>query len=187
MSTTYKNSTSCLNSFVGHCSLKNPVFWLVFLDHKSRTRFFSNVWFLKKVKRPLVLSYSSKKVQMNGLDFCQNPKNLIFGPFLGLFGPSWPDGTFSSKSGLVTFLTLWLSNFMQKIRKKLISIFWHLGLRTDGQKDGTKFIGHFRSQGCPKNATWKRMSEKQSSNFINLPTFPAIFTELVTTLALACR
>ena len=54
---TSKNSTSCLNLFVRYSSLKNPGFWLAlrFLNHKSRTRFFPNMLFLQKVKRPFTI------------------------------------------------------------------------------------------------------------------------------------
>ena len=65
-------------------------------------------------RRPLALSYSSKKVLMIGSHLCQNPKNLVFAPFLGLLGPSWPAGTYAQKSDLVTFLTLWLSNLLKR-------------------------------------------------------------------------
>ena len=53
-----KNSTSYFNLFVRCSSLKNPAFWLAlrFLDHNSRTRFFPNMLFLQKVKRPLTIS-----------------------------------------------------------------------------------------------------------------------------------
>ena len=36
---------------------------------------------------------------------------------LGLLGPSWLAETFFQKSGLLSLLILWLSNFMQKFRK----------------------------------------------------------------------
>ena len=45
-------------------------------------------------KRPLVLSYLSKKAHMNELDFCQNQQNLIFGSFFELFGPTDSSGLF---------------------------------------------------------------------------------------------
>ena len=45
---------------------------------------------------------------MSELKFCQNHKNLIFGPFLEHFRPLWPKGAFLQKSSFVTFLTLWL-------------------------------------------------------------------------------
>ena len=48
---------------------------------------------------------------MNALDFCQNLKTL----FLELFGPYSHVGTFFQKLRFVTFLTLRLSNFNQKI------------------------------------------------------------------------
>ena len=58
-----KISFSFLNLFVKYSSLKNPAFWLVlrFLDHNWKTRFFSNIMFLEKVKRPLTFSCWSKK------------------------------------------------------------------------------------------------------------------------------
>ena len=38
-------------------------------DQKSRATFFQDMWFLQKVRKPTILSYSSKKVRMNGLGF----------------------------------------------------------------------------------------------------------------------
>lgn len=58
-----------------------------------------------------------KKVYMNGLDFCENPRKLIFGPFFELTRPAWPDWTFFQNSGLVTFLTLWLSIWLSSCKK----------------------------------------------------------------------
>ena len=49
------------------------------------------MWFNQKVRMPLLFSYSIKKVQKNGLDFCQNAKTLILEPFLGRLGPD-PSG-----------------------------------------------------------------------------------------------
>ena len=54
-------------------------------------------------RRPFVFSYCGKKVYMNRLDFCQYPKNLIFGPFLGLLGAFWPVQTFFSKARIHHF------------------------------------------------------------------------------------
>ena len=42
---------------------------------------------------------------MYGLDLCQNPKNLVFGSFLGLLGPPNPKDFFQ-KSGLLIFFFL---------------------------------------------------------------------------------
>ena len=87
--------------------------------HNSRINVFSEMRFLQKAWRPVVLSYSSIKVHINGIHFFQNPKLLIF------FG-----GTFFLKSDFVTFLTLWLSNLMQKNEKKLKNKLWNLALWT---------------------------------------------------------
>ena len=65
--------------------------------------------FLRKVKGPLLLSYWSKEAHLNGQDFCQKPKNLFFGPFLGLFEPSLPD--------LLIFI-LYDAKYHKKNRKK---------------------------------------------------------------------
>ena len=74
------------------------------------------MWFLQKVKRPSVLSYSSKKVHMHELEFCQNPpKNLIFELF-EFFGLRDPFKLFK-ESASTTYLPIKLSNFMQKSRK----------------------------------------------------------------------
>ena len=101
--------------------------------------FFPDIWLLWKVGESLILPYSNKKVYTNGLDFCQNPKNLIFGAFLGLFGPAWPARIFFffffQKSGFATFLTLWLFNIMQKISRKLMNQLWDLPFLTEGQTD----------------------------------------------------
>ena len=43
----------------------------------------------------------------------------IFGPFWALFAQIWANGIFPEKSGSVTFLRLWIPNFMQEIRKIL--------------------------------------------------------------------
>lgn len=43
------------------------------------------MWFVHTIRKTSVLSYSiNKKVHLNGLDFCQNPENLDFGPFESL-------------------------------------------------------------------------------------------------------
>ena len=55
---------------------------------------------------------------MNGLDLWQNPNNLIFW-FFSFFSFFF----FLQKSGLVTFLTLWLLKFVQKIWKNPASIY----------------------------------------------------------------
>ena len=65
---TSKNSSSYLNLFVWYCTPYNSAFLLSlrFLDHNSRTRFFPNIFLLQGIKRPLVISYWSKKVYLNG-------------------------------------------------------------------------------------------------------------------------
>ena len=115
--TTYKNSSSYLSLFVRYCDLKNDAFWLVksSLDHYSRTRLFSKMQYLQKVRRLLVLSFSSKKNQMNWSDFCHRPKKPLN------FGPSWPIKAFSQKSSIVTFLILLFSNHAKK--SELMSYF----------------------------------------------------------------
>ena len=86
---TSKNSTSYLNLFVRYSSLENLAFWLAlrFLNHNSRIRFFQNMLFLKKVKKPIdtfVLEQKKNHICLSGYDFCQYPKNLIFGTFWAL-------------------------------------------------------------------------------------------------------
>ena len=54
------------------------------------------------------------------------PKNGGFLPFV-------TPKIFFQKSGSVTFVTLWCSNFMQKIRKKQLTV---SEIFTDGPKDG---------------------------------------------------
>ena len=116
----YSNSASHLNLFVRYCSWKNPAFWLVqrFLGSNSRTTFLPRMLFLQKVRRALVLWYSIKKVLI-WLDyiFIKSSKT----PFLGCF---WTFRVlltrqdFFSKNWIVTFFTLWISNFMQKRNQK---------------------------------------------------------------------
>lgn len=60
--------------------------------------------FLHKVKKPLLLSYSSKTSTYKWIKFCQNPQNFAFGPFLGLIGPSWPKHLFSKNQTSSLFL-----------------------------------------------------------------------------------
>ena len=101
-----------------YCSIQKSVFWLFyrFLNHNSRTSFSPGMRSLQKLRKPVGRLYSSKKVHMNELDFCQNPQNLIFERFLGLFGPSGLYETFF-KNGLSHFCYFGLSNFIQKISK----------------------------------------------------------------------
>ena len=63
--------------------------------------------------------------------------------FLGLFEFFWPIQTFFQKSCFTTFLTLWLANFVQKIRKKLMSQLWDLQFQTDKWTHRAKLIWHF--------------------------------------------
>ena len=112
--TKFKNSTLYLNSFMRYNSSKNPGFWLV-----------CGFWDHKSRIRFF-------------------PDMPFFTPFLGLFGPSWPNKTFLQKLDLVIFLTVWLSNFVQKNQQKLMSQFWDFGFQKDEkQMDRAKFIGHF--------------------------------------------
>ena len=95
-----------MSHFLALTSLWGTVFWRI-LDSDWSKSFWTTTQEL--------LEY--KKVHLNGLDLCQNPKNLIFWAIFGLFGPSWPIGIVFIKTGFVTFLTTWLPNVMQKIRK----------------------------------------------------------------------
>ena len=99
----FTNSTSLyLNSY---CSFKNPAFWLVyrFLDHNSKIRFFPDMQFSQKGRRPLALSYSSKKVHMNGFDFFQTQKPR-FGSFEDFFAAPNPSRLFVKKLAPLLFL-----------------------------------------------------------------------------------
>ena len=113
-----------------------------FLNHNSRTILFPDMWFLQKVRKPLLVSYSSKKVRMNELNYCQNPQNLIFGPFLDFFGSPDTTGLFFQKLGFVILLNWWLSNFIQKNQKKLMSQFWHLGVAKE-RTNMTNFLNYY--------------------------------------------
>ena len=61
--TSKKSTLYLFKLFERYSSLKNPPFWLAlrFSDHNSWTKFFPNMLFLKKVKRPLTLLCWSKK------------------------------------------------------------------------------------------------------------------------------
>ena len=95
-----------------YCSLKNQAFWLVqrFFDKK----FFSQI--CSFCRKPLLLSYPSKSVHVNGPYFCPNPHKLILRAFWRLFMSSWPDRTLFKKLDFINFLTLWPPNLMLKIR-----------------------------------------------------------------------
>ena len=98
-----------------YCSIQKSGYWLVYkiLDHKSKTSFFRDMRSLQNVRKPLVRSYSNKKVHMNELDFCQNPKNLIFERFLWLFVSFVLAETFFQKWASSIFFIFGPSNFIQ--------------------------------------------------------------------------
>ena len=59
--------------------------WILY--HKSSTSVFSEMHFWQKTSRPLVLSYFNKRVHINGIQFCLNPKHLLsWQIFWTLFG-----------------------------------------------------------------------------------------------------
>ena len=83
--------------------------------------------------------------------FCTNVQKTLFWARLGKFGPI---EIFPEKSGSVTFLHLWTPNFMQNIRKKLMSQFrdkcvtnGRTNGRTDERTDDSEFIGPSRKRG----------------------------------------
>ena len=75
-------------------------------------------------------------------------KNTKNAPKMGLFPNMWHPQDFFQKSGSVTFVPLWCSNFMQKIRKKqwAVSEIFKDGPTegpTDGPRDGWKDKGDY--------------------------------------------
>ena len=59
--------------------------WILY--HNSSTSVFSEMHFWQRMSRPLVLSYSNKRVHINGIQFCLNPKHLLSWQFFWtLFG-----------------------------------------------------------------------------------------------------
>ena len=94
--------------------------------------------FWQKVSRPLALSYSSTKSTHEWIRFLSQPQEYDFWTILGtFFSPADPSGIFFQKSGSVTVVSLSLSNFMHKIRKKkLMAHFWYFALPTDGRTEG---------------------------------------------------
>ena len=67
----------------------------------GQTGFFQKNRFSENDRRPF--HFRQKKVHINGLDFCQNSKNLIFRAFWVLFAQIWANRIFPEKSGSVTF------------------------------------------------------------------------------------
>ena len=143
--TTYTNSTSYLNSFGRYCSLKNPAFWLVkrFSELNLRARFFPDTWFLQKVADHYYFHIQVKKVHLNGSDFLLKPRKP---QFFTILGPPDPTRLFFQKSDVVT------SNFMQKIREKLMSSWTSKILSNEWTDEQTaEFTGHLSLSGCPIN------------------------------------
>lgn len=101
--------------------IKNTAFW--FGDHNARARFFPNTWLWQKVIRPSVLSHSSKTSTFICIIFLSELQKLHCG---GIFGTFWASLTrleFFQKSGSVSFLKLWLSNFKHKIKRHWWAVF----------------------------------------------------------------
>ena len=71
------------------------LFWAIlgtFSPIWAQTRFFPEMRFSQNIRGPLDLSFSAKKVLINGQTFRQNSKKTHFGPFwanLGTFSPIW--------------------------------------------------------------------------------------------------
>ena len=100
---------------------------LRFLDQNSRTRFLQACCFGKKYKKIIGTSYCSKKAYLNGLDFCQNPKNLI----LGTFKPCTPSPlNLFAKIGIRHFSYFMMWNLMERKKKyptvMIVSPYRHL-------------------------------------------------------------
>ena len=55
--------------------------------------------FSQKSQKPYVLSFEAKKVHVNGLDFRQNDKNLVFGLFWAYSGFSWGPLSWAGQGG----------------------------------------------------------------------------------------
>ena len=88
---------------------------LRFLDHNSRTRLLQTCCFGKKHKNNIGTLSWSKKAYLNGLDFCQNPRNLI----LGTFKPSKPSPlNLFAKIGIRHFSYFMMWNFIEKNPQK---------------------------------------------------------------------
>ena len=92
-------------------------FWLVLRisDHKSRTRFFPEMWLLRKVRgqkirRTFVISYSNKKSTYEWIRVTSKPQKYHFGDFLGF---SWP----FIKTGSISFLPLERLTSCKKLNK----------------------------------------------------------------------
>ena len=137
---TSKYSTSYLNLFLRYSCLKNPAFYLAlrFLDHKSRTTFFSNMLFLQKIKRLLTLSYWRKKCISEWIGFFAK---ALKGSYLGLFDASESIWTFFQKLRSATFLIFWCLTLWKNNWKNLWSR--DLAFQTDGKTKKVKFLRYF--------------------------------------------
>ena len=139
-----QNSASKLNLFGRYSNLKNLAFWLAlrFSDHNSRTRFFPNMLFLQKVKKPLALSYWNKKAYISEwIKFLLKPWKSHFYDLLSSLNPS-ELFFYKKKPGVIRhFSYFMMSNFMEKIRKNWLSR--GFAMQTDGKTSKAKFIGHF--------------------------------------------
>ena len=96
-------------------------------------------------------------------------KNIKNAPKMGVFPHLRPPKIFFQKSGSVTFVPLWCTNFMQKIRKILraVSEIFKDGLRTNGLTDMGDYIGPLSGKPGVQNG---KISEKNQKFKNLLPT-----------------
>ena len=135
-----ENSSSYLNLFVRYSSLMNPAFWLAlrFLDHNSRNRFFPNVLFLQKVRRPLKLSYWAH------LNFftktgIRHFSNFMMSSFIEKIEKNWwswdlalqTNGKMRKPKFIGHFLVGWMSNSFAPRRHYGLSVavWWYILVR----------------------------------------------------------
>ena len=88
-----------------------------FLGHNSRIRFFEYIWLLKKIGRPLPLSYSSRKMRYEWIGFLTKPWKPHFCVTFGDFWALMASRDFYSKSGLRHFTYFMPISFYIKNKK----------------------------------------------------------------------
>ena len=97
-------------------------------DHNSRSRFFPDMWFLQKIRGPLVISCSSKTNTYEWIRLLSKPLIPHFWTIFGTFGGCPNQSVLVSEIGLPQFsyfTTIWFHAQNQKILMILIPHILH--------------------------------------------------------------
>ena len=115
------------------------------------------------------------------------PKNLCFGTFSGVFGPSWQD--FSQKLLITTFFTLGLSNRLGISFFSLTGHFWCWWKPKCSSPIATKGFGGAVSplfdpafNGSVPHFSYKEMLDLQENNLFTLALFNIFFSKKPTSI-----